>query len=66
MVRFPFFLGMSSGWGDSFDDLPLVFGEFRPRLHSTFFAAWATFSVTHKLFFHDKLSYLLECAPRVT
>jgi len=61
MVRLPFFIGKPTSSGDAFDDLSLLLGEFRPGFHSSFFAARATFSVTHmKLFFHDKLNYLLE------
>ena len=67
MARFPFLIGITTASWQAFDDLSFLLGEFRPHLHSSFFAARATFSVTHiKLFFHGTLSYLLESAPRVT
>jgi hypothetical protein len=67
MIGFPFLVRVARGSRRPFYYLSLFFRQFRPRLHSTFLAARATFSVAHiKLFFHDKLSYLLETFPRVS
>jgi len=67
MIGFSLLVRVTRSSRRAFYNLPLFFRQFPPCLHSTFLAARATFSVAHiKLFFHDKLSYLLETFPRVS
>jgi hypothetical protein len=61
MAYLSFFFGVFRRPRKTFNGHALLLAKFSPCFESTFFAARATFSVTHiKLFFHDKLSYLLE------